>query len=101
MPEEYLHVERDAQAIDSTGAVCTLDPSYDTRTISLYVDASEATDFALEVKFGAEDEWVEMDTFTGTDSLSEAFDLPAFAHRLVVTTAATAGATADVKIGAR
>jgi hypothetical protein len=101
MPEEYLHVERDAQAIDSTGPVCTLDPSYDTRTISLFLNASEATDFALEVKFGAEDEWVEMDTFTGTDSLSEAFDLPAFAHRLVVTTAATAGATADVKIGAR
>lgn len=100
MPEEYLHVERDAQAIDSTGAICTLDPSYDTRTISLFLSASEATDFAVEVKFGANDEWVQMDTFTGTSSLSEVFDLPAFAVRVVVTTAATAGATADVKLGA-
>lgn len=100
MPEEYLHAERDGQPIDATGAICTLNPSYDTRTISLYLDASEATDFAVEVKFGETDEWVVMDTFTGTDSLTEAFDLPAFAHRVVVTTAATAGATADVKLGA-
>jgi len=100
MPEEYLHVERDSQAIDSTGAVCTLAPSYDTRTISVYLSASEATDFALEVKFGAEDEWVQMEPFSATDSVSQSFDLPAFAHRVVVTTAATAGATADIKIGA-
>lgn len=100
MPEQYLHNEVDGAAIDSTGAILTLDPSYDTRTISLYVSATVSTDFALEVKFGPEDEWVQMDTFAGTASVSESFDLPAYAHRLVVTTATTAGETADAKIGA-
>jgi len=100
MADAYQHVERDAQPIDTTGAICTLNPSYDTRTVSVYVAASEATDFAIEVKFAASDEWVQMDSFNGTDTVTEAFDLPAFAHRIVVTSAASADATADVKMGA-
>lgn len=100
MPENYRHAQADGAAIDSTGPILTVEDTYDTHKVSLYLNATEATDFAVEARFGENDEWVEMYAYGATSSLSEVFDLPVYSLRVVVTTAATAGATADVKLGA-
>lgn len=94
----YRHAGVDGAGIDSETTLVTLRPE-GRDTISVFVNASVSSDFALEVDFGDGD-WVEWTTYSATASVTDTVSVAAQKARVRNTTAQTAGDTADANLGA-
>lgn len=95
---EYRHTEAQNQDISTTG---TLADSLvaDRAHVSVAIDGSVASDYALDVDFG-DGSWQEWTTFGSTDTVRQTLTLAVERARVRNTTGQTSGDTADVRLGA-
>jgi hypothetical protein len=95
----YVHRVVQDEPIDSTDTLATL-ATFDRDKLTVIIEASVASDFALEVQMEPGAAFTTFETYTGTDSVAETLDLVAHSVRVRNTAAQTAGDTATVKLGA-
>jgi len=95
----YVHRVEENTAIDSTGTLATL-ASFDRDKLTVLIDASVTSDFALDVQMEPGGSFTTFKTYSSTDSVAETVDLVAHSVRVQNTTAQTAGDTATLKLGA-
>jgi hypothetical protein len=96
----YVHRVASGQPIDSAPETLATVATFDRDRLTLIIEASVASDFALEVQMEPGGSFTTFKTYTGTDSVAETLDLVAHSVRVQNTTAQTAGDTATVKLGA-
>lgn len=95
----YVHNEVENADISGIGELLTL-KTVDRDRVTLSIEGSVASDYALDVRFAEGDDFVEgWSTYSG-DSIGDVTDLTVYEVRIRNTTAQTAGDTADVRVGA-
>ena len=96
MPREQETTTADGQAIDQTGTVLSAE-TYGDVLVSLNIEATASTDFAVDVSADG-DTWFENEeTYTGS-SIADTFRVGDRYLRVRVTTAASNGETADITL---
>jgi len=96
----YVHRVVSDTTIDTAPETLATVATFDRDKLTLIIEASVASDFALEVQMEPGGSFTTYRTYTGTDSVAETVDLVAHSVRVRNTTAQTAGDTATVKLGA-
>jgi len=96
----YVHRVVSDTAIDTAPETLATLAAFDRDKLTLIIEASVASDFALEVQMEPGGSFTTYRTYTGADSVAETVDLVAHSVRVQNTTAQTAGDTATVKLGA-
>lgn len=97
MAQRQDETVRTDEPIDTTGVIVEAEIPGDA-LVSLNVEGTVATDYQLDVSADGET-WFEAEaTYTGTDSVSDVFELGDRYLRLRVTSAAATGETADVTV---
>ena len=94
----YQYEDKENVPIDETGTLAQLE-TRGRRQVSISVNATVNSDFALEAKFSPEGPWVSIESFSTVQSITETRQLSLEAVRLQNETAQEAGETADVKLG--
>ena len=94
----YQYAVENNAPIDETGTLAQLE-TRGRRQVTVIVDATTDSTFALEAQFDGADDWKFVDEFTTKDSVVETRQLSVAKVRLQNETAQEAGETADVKLG--
>lgn len=94
-----LHADVDSADISVTGELLSMGTD-GRKTVSVSIEASVASDFALDVDLG-DGTWVAgWSTYSSSSSVSDTVTVAADRVRVRNTTAQTSGDTADVKLAA-
>lgn len=92
----HIHKEGDGLPIDATGEIFEANVEI-AKLVSINIDGTETADYALDVSPDGSTWFTAEATYSGSD-IRDSFELTDRHVRIRVTTAASAGSTADIDI---